>query len=79
VHRCGDEADWWRKAGIDPTVPARRLWLQTHPLPLISDEMTIKDVLPATGAVQKPSERDRSSGERSTKHKTKPITAPGAQ
>jgi hypothetical protein len=33
VHRCGDEAAWWRKAGIDPTVPARVLWLQSHPLP----------------------------------------------
>jgi hypothetical protein len=77
VHRCGDEADWWRKAGIDSTVPARRLWLQTHPLPLIS--VAIEDVVPATGAVQKPSERNRSSGERSTKHKTKPITAAGPQ
>jgi hypothetical protein len=25
VHRCGDEAAWWKKAGIDPTVPARVL------------------------------------------------------
>ena len=33
VHRCGDEAAWWRKAGIDPTVTARALWLETHPLP----------------------------------------------
>ncbi len=33
VHRCGDEAAWWKKAGIDPTVPARGLWLQSHPLP----------------------------------------------
>jgi hypothetical protein len=33
VHRCGDEAAWWKKAGIDPTVAARALWLQTHPLP----------------------------------------------
>ena len=33
VHRCGDEAAWWRKAGIDPTVPARALWLESHPLP----------------------------------------------
>jgi transposase len=32
VHRCGDEAAWWDKAGIDPTVTARSLWLQTHPL-----------------------------------------------
>jgi len=32
VHRCGDEAAWWNKAGIDPTVSARQLWLKTHPL-----------------------------------------------
>jgi len=32
IHRCGDEAAWWSKAGIDPTVIARLLWLKTHPL-----------------------------------------------
>jgi hypothetical protein len=32
VHRCGDEAAWWQKAGVDPTVAARALWLETHPL-----------------------------------------------
>jgi hypothetical protein len=79
VHRCGDETDWWKKAGIDPTVQARALWLQTHPLPMRSDRVEIEDALPATGAVQKTSEHDRSSGERSTKHKTKPITAAGPQ
>jgi hypothetical protein len=36
VHRCGDEAAWWKKAGIDPTIPARVLWLQSHPLPTAS-------------------------------------------
>ena len=33
VHRCGDEAAWWNKTGIDPTAAARALWLKTHPLP----------------------------------------------
>ena len=33
VHRCGDEAAWWKKAGVDPTGTARALWLETHPLP----------------------------------------------
>jgi hypothetical protein len=33
IHRCGDEAAWWRKVGIDPTITARSLWLKTHPLP----------------------------------------------
>jgi hypothetical protein len=32
VHRCGDEAAWWRNLGIDPTVAARTLWLETHPV-----------------------------------------------
>jgi hypothetical protein len=29
VHRCGDEAAWWGKAGINPTVAARALWANT--------------------------------------------------
>ena len=33
VHRCGDEATWWEKAGINPSAAARVLWLKTHPLP----------------------------------------------
>jgi hypothetical protein len=33
VHRCGDEAAWWRKAECDPAAAARALWLKTHPLP----------------------------------------------
>jgi hypothetical protein len=33
LHRCGDEAAWWKKTGIDPTATARVLWLKTHPLP----------------------------------------------
>jgi hypothetical protein len=32
VHRYGDEVGWWRKVGVDPTVPARSLWLETRPL-----------------------------------------------
>jgi hypothetical protein len=36
VHHCGDEATWWKKAGIDPTITARALWLETHPT--ISDQ-----------------------------------------
>jgi hypothetical protein len=36
IHRCGDEAAWWKKVGVDPTVPARTLWLESHPLPTAS-------------------------------------------
>ena len=32
VHRSGDEASWWSKAGIDPIGAARALWTETHPL-----------------------------------------------
>jgi ERF superfamily len=32
VHRCGDEAAWWRTSRIDPTIAARSLWLESHPL-----------------------------------------------
>jgi hypothetical protein len=41
VHRSGDEAAWWKKAGIDPSITARALWLETHPLPAISDQTRI--------------------------------------
>jgi hypothetical protein len=37
VHRCGDEAAWWSKTGIDPIAAARVLWLKTHPLPTTVD------------------------------------------
>ena len=42
VHRCGDEAAWWNKAGIDPTEIARGLWLKTHPLPSTTGEPRAK-------------------------------------
>jgi hypothetical protein len=31
VHRYGNEAEWWKRTTIDPTVTARALWLKTHP------------------------------------------------
>ena len=33
VHRYGNEAEWWKRTTIEPTVTARILWLKTHPLP----------------------------------------------
>jgi hypothetical protein len=60
VHRCGDEAAWWKKAGIDPTVPARALWLQSHPLPT------------ARGNDQSTATPDRRIGG-GPNHETKPI------
>jgi hypothetical protein len=40
VHRCGDEAAWWRNAGIDPIIAARSLWLESHPLPMGEEKPT---------------------------------------
>jgi hypothetical protein len=48
VHRCGDEAAWWHNLGIDPTVAARTLWLETHPLPLSSNVRGEAPDLPET-------------------------------
>ena len=42
AHRCGDEAAWWKNAGVDPTITARALWLETHPLPRTPDKMGIE-------------------------------------
>jgi hypothetical protein len=39
VHRCGDEAAWWRNAGVDPVIAARKLWLETPPLPVARDQV----------------------------------------
>jgi hypothetical protein len=32
IHRCGDEAAWWKRNKIDPSVIARAMWLETHPI-----------------------------------------------
>ena len=79
VHGCGDEAAWWIKAGIDPTIPARALWLETHPLPTTSDKTDLDGTtaLPAVNAGD--IERDRRMGKTGQKYKTKPIVAAGAQ
>jgi hypothetical protein len=50
VHRHGDEADWWKSAGIDPAVMAQRLWQHTR-----LDGAPIQghlDPLPGPGTIQ---------------------------
>ena len=37
VYRSGDEAAWWRNAGIDPIGAARTLWAETHPLRSVAE------------------------------------------
>ena len=76
VHRRGDETAWWKNFGIDPTIVARGLWLETHPLPTRPDEMGIAG---ATSLAPINDKRDRSLSKRGRNYKTKPITAAGPQ
>ena len=80
VHRSGDEASWWSKAGIDPIGAARTLWLETHPLPTASDKTDLEGatLLADVGTRQRSGKRDRSIGKRGSKCKTKPINVAGA-
>src|SRR5208282_3066999 len=48
VHRCGDEAAWWQKAGLDPTIAARALWLEMHPMVTGSDRLPVDIVGPSS-------------------------------
>ena len=32
LHCSADEGAWWKRAGCDPTVTARALWLESHPM-----------------------------------------------
>jgi hypothetical protein len=73
LHRHGDEAASWTKVGIDPTVPARAQWLETHPLPRSRDEPR-KDAsgVPA-GTTKGSATRDRPVGKRGRNYQTNPI------
>ena len=76
VHRSGDEPRWWNKAGIDPTLTARALWLQTHPLRTISDQSRIEGSTSVFGNDYrdlKSAKRDRPARNRNPNGKTKPL------
>jgi ERF superfamily len=47
VHRCGDEAAWWRKTRLDPITAARALWLETHPMATGPGKLPVNVVEPA--------------------------------
>ena len=81
VHHCGDEAAWWRKAGIDPTVAARALWLDTHPLPRTPDNAGNEAATSAVavGIDRSNAKRDGRVSKRRPNYKTKPIIAAGRQ
>jgi hypothetical protein len=67
--------------GIDPTITARSLWLETHPLPTTLDEMGSESATPlfAVGTDQRNANSNRPMGRRSQNSKTKPIIAAGPQ
>jgi hypothetical protein len=73
VHRCGDEAAWWKKAGLDPTVAARAVWLETHPMVTGSGRLPVDVVDPpeAHPTDHVNSEGDRRAGGRKTSRKSK--------
>ena len=77
VHRCGDEAAWWKKTGIDPTVAARALWLETHPLPTASGKMGTGGATSAAtvGSGQSKAKRGRPISRGGPNYETKPIPA----
>jgi hypothetical protein len=70
VHRSGDEAGWWNKAGIDPNAAARALWLETHPLPTIPDQTSIEG---PTSVVHKHARLDRRPRRLGPEDETKPF------
>jgi hypothetical protein len=74
VHRSGDETTWWEKAGIDPTLTARALWLKTHPLPAGSDKMHIEAVVAKKGDLKPRDGRQPRKG--GSNSETKPIEKP---
>jgi hypothetical protein len=78
VHRSGDEAAWWSKAGIDPIGAARTLWTETHAL-LSVTEAPKPDQLTASRAATSDSTSVPRRPNGTRKRKTKPIIAAGAQ
>jgi ERF superfamily len=77
VHRCGDEAGWWGKLGIDPTITARTLWLVSHPLPFRREQ---EDRESASGSRSTPDavsrngrKSNRASRKRGANYETKPL------
>jgi hypothetical protein len=75
VHRCGDETVWWNRAGIDPKIAARALWLETHPLPPTQQfSLEARDSALATNSRQSETTRDQPGARGAPNYKTKPIS-----
>jgi len=66
---------WWNKVGIDPTVVARTLWLETHPVPAISGKGRVKN--PTSAVINsfdlRNAKRERQPPNQGSNCETKPI------
>jgi hypothetical protein len=78
VHRYGDEAAWWEKTGLDPTVAARALWLETHPMATGLARLPVGVADPPAAQSTDPMnpERDRRVGGRRAGRKSKTDVGP---
>jgi hypothetical protein len=79
VHRHGDEAAWWNKTGIDPTVNARTLWLKTHPLPTSGKPRVRGAGASVTNGTDPGTTPDPPTNRLKANYKTKPIVGGGLQ
>ncbi len=77
VHRSGDEASWWSKAGINATDAARKLWTETHPLRSVAEASNRdQSTNPRAATSNTTPVRPRPNTQN---RKTKPIIAAGPQ
>jgi hypothetical protein len=72
LHRYGDEASWWSKAGIDPIGAAWTLWTEMHPLRSVAETRNAdKSTAAHTETSRSPSIPPRPNATRN--RKTNPI------
>ena len=76
IHRQGDEAAWWKKAGIEPLSAALTLWRQTHPLGATVDRRIGEDAIGASPTDHPPRAGEVQRGEID---KTNPFPEVGQQ
>ena len=76
IHRQGDEAAWWKKAGIEPLSAALTLWRQTHPLGATADRRIGEDAIGASPTDHPPRAGEAQRGEID---KTNPFPEAGQQ
>jgi hypothetical protein len=80
VHRVGDEAQWWKKLGVEPFFVAAALWAQTRPVRSVAELSNHhQSPTPSAGTSDPTSVSQLPNGIRNRNRKTKPIIAAGAQ